>query len=225
MERINMQADRRFDLGTHPSRRLRRSGRVPAILYGEGLKEAISLSLGTKELEKALHLSSGGNVLVDLSVGGDEAKTRTVMFKSIARHPLSGNIEHVDLLEIQMDHKITVEVPIHITGKAQGIALGGILSHETRKVRIECLPAQIPASIDIDVTPLGITQSFHVSDIRLAEGIKILDDPRLTIVSIVAPTIEVAPKTAEEVEAELAESFKEEEKEESKESKETKKEG
>ncbi len=219
MERINMQADRRLEVGTHPAKRLRRSGKVPAILYGAGIKEAISLSLGTKELEKALSAASGGNVFVDLSVGGDEAKPRTVMFKTIARHPLSGNILHVDLLEVQMDHRITVDVPIHITGKAQGIALGGILSHETRKVRIECLPAQIPGSIDIDVTPLGISQSFHISDIHLAEGIKILDDPRLTIVSIVAPTIEVAPKTAEEVEAELAESFKEEEKEEGKEEK------
>ncbi|MDO8426132.1 MAG: 50S ribosomal protein L25 [Deltaproteobacteria bacterium] len=209
MEQINLLAKSRQETGKGPARRLRNSGLVPAVLYGSGIKGAVSISLNGKELQKVLHTAAGGNVLVSLSVEGD--KTRTVMFKDILRHPLKGSIEHVDLLEILMDHKIIVEVPVHITGRAAGLAFGGIVSQDHRKVRVECLPSQIPDSFDVDVTPLGIGQSFHVKDINLPEGLKALDDPDMTIVSVVAPMAEVAPKTAEEVEAELAKSFEEKE--------------
>ncbi len=209
MERINLSAKSRQETGKGPARRLRNSGLVPAVLYGSGIKGAVPVSLNGKELDKILHTAAGGNVLVNLNVEGD--RNRTVMFKEILRHPLKGSIEHVDLLEILMDHKLTVEVPIHIVGKAAGLAFGGIVSQEHRKIKIECLPTHIPDSFDLDVTPLGIGQSLHVKDIQLAEGLRALDDLDMTIVSIVAPTAEVAPKTAEEVEAELAKSFEEKE--------------
>ncbi|MBI5492022.1 MAG: 50S ribosomal protein L25 [Deltaproteobacteria bacterium] len=209
MERINLSAKSRQETGKGPARRLRNSGLVPAVLYGSGIKGAVTISLNGKELDKILHTAAGGNVLVNLNVEG--AKNRIVMFKDVLRHPLKGSIEHVDLLEILMDHKLTVEVPVHIVGKAAGLAFGGIVSQEHRKIRIECLPTHIPDSFDLDVTPLGIGQSLHVKDIQLAEGLRALDDPDMTIVSIVAPTAEVAPKTAEEVEAELAKSFEEKE--------------
>lgn len=209
MERINLTAKSRQETGKGPARRLRNSGLVPAVLYGSSIKGAVSVTLNGKELDKILHTAAGGNVLVNLNVEGD--KNRTVMFKEVLRHPLKGSIEHVDLLEILMDHKLTVDVPVHIVGKAAGLAFGGIVSQEHRKVRIECLPTQIPDSFDLDVTPLGIGQSLHVKDIQLAEGLRALDDLDMTIVSVVAPTAEVAPKTAEEVEAELAKSFEEKE--------------
>ncbi|MBI5903615.1 MAG: 50S ribosomal protein L25, partial [Deltaproteobacteria bacterium] len=205
----------RQQTGKCPAGRLRRGGMVPAVLYGTGVKGAVSLALNTKELEKVLHTAAGGNVLVNLSLEGD--KGTTVMFKDIYRHPVNGGIQHVDLFAIQMDHRITVEVPVHIVGKAVGLAFGGIVQQETRKIRIDCLPSDIPGSVDLDVTPLGIGQSLHVRDVVLKEGLRAIDDPEMTIVSVVAPTAEVAPKTAEEVQAELAKSFEEKEEEEKKE--------
>lgn len=206
MEQLNLKAEPRNGTGKGPSGRLRASGKIPAILYGQEIKGAIPLALDNKELEAILHTAAGGNVIVNLNMAGDK-KARTVMFKVISRHPLKGTIEHIDFVEVLMDRKVMVEVPVHIVGKAEGLAFGGILQQETRKIRIECLPTQIPDSIDLDVTPLGITQAFHVRDIKLPEGVRVLDDPVLTVVSVVAPTAEVAPKTAEEVKAELEKSF------------------
>lgn len=209
MEQINLSAQPREQRGKGPAGRLRAAGRVPGILYGASIQGAIALALDVKELDKALHTHAGGNVLVSLDIAGD--KSRTVMFKEIDRHPLKGTVVHVDLLEVNMDKAVEIEVPVHLSGKAVGLAFGGIVQHETRTIRIECLPALIPDSIDIDITPLGVGQSIHVKDVKLAEGLVAIDEPELTIVSIVSPTAEVAPKTAEEVEAELAKSFAEKE--------------
>lgn len=208
MEEISISANTREEFGKCPSRRLRRDGRVPAILYGTGIDGAMPLSLDGKQLEKVLHTGAGENVLVNLSLVGSKEE-RKVMFKEITRHPLMDIIQHVDLLEVVMDKSITVEVPIHVVGKAEGVAMGGILQQETRKVGIECLPGQIPDSLDADVTTLAIGHALHIRDLKLPEGVKVVDDLDLTVVSIVAPVTEVEEKTPEEVEAELAQSFEE----------------
>ncbi|MEE9543681.1 MAG: 50S ribosomal protein L25 [Thermodesulfobacteriota bacterium] len=219
MEQINMVSQQRVETGKCPSRRLRKAGRVPAILYGAGIKGAIQLSLNNKELEKVLHTGAGENVLINLSFEGDK-DSKMVMLKEITRHPLKESIEHVDLLEVLMDKKVHIEVPIHLVGKAAGLAFGGIVQQETRKVKVECLPDQIPGSLDADITSLEIGQALHISDIVLPEGVKALNDMEETVVSIVAPVAEVEEKTAEEVEEELAKSFEDkdagEEKEEEK---------
>jgi large subunit ribosomal protein L25 len=208
MEQINMVSQQRVETGKCPSRRLRKTGRVPAILYGSSIKGAIRLSLNNKELEKVLHTGAGENVLINLSLEGEKDK-KMVMLKEITRHPLKESIEHVDLLEVVMDKEIHIEVPIHLIGKAVGLAFGGIVQQETRKVRVECLPDQIPASLDADISSLEIGQALHISDIALPEGVKVLNDREETVVSVVAPVAEVEEKTAEEAEAELAKSFEE----------------
>lgn len=212
MEQINLTASQRAETGKNAARRLRSAGRVPAVIYGASIKgDALSISLNNKELDKILHTAAGGNVLVNLRLDG-EAAPRTVMFKEVHLHPLRGSLIHVDMYEVQMDHKITVDVPVHLVGKADGLAFGGIVQVEHRRVRVECFPTQIPDSFELDITPLGVGHSYHVSDIKLAEGVEMLDDPTMTLVSIVSPTAEVAPKTAEEVAAELAKSFEEKDK-------------
>lgn len=222
MERIALTVKSRSETGKCPAGRLRRAGRVPAVLYGKEMKGALSLSLDNKELEKILHTAAGGNVLVDLNVEG-ENKTHTAMFKDIMRHPLKGSIQHVDLVEILMNKKIVVEIPVHVIGKAAGIAFGGIIQQEARTIKIECLPAEIPAGVDADVTPLGVGQALHVRDIKLPEGVRVIDELSMTLVSVVAPTMEVAPKTGEEVQAELAKSFEVKEEDKGKEGKEEEK--
>jgi len=209
MEQINLTAQVRVERGNGPAGRLRAAGRVPGVVYGPGVEGAISVAVDGKELDKALHTHAGGNVLVNLEISGD--KSRTVMFKEIERHPLKGTVIHVDLLEVNLNKTVEVEVPVHLTGKAAGLAFGGIVQHETRTLTIECLPSVIPDSIDVDITSLNVGQSIHVKDIKLADGLTAIDDSELTVVSIVSPTAEVAPKTAEEVEAELAKSFAEKE--------------
>ncbi|MFQ5736601.1 MAG: 50S ribosomal protein L25 [Thermodesulfobacteriota bacterium] len=208
MEEINLSAQPREKTGKCPARRLRSQGFVPAVLYGPKMEGALTLSMSNKELERVLHTAAGGNVLINLAVDGDKA--RKVMFKDVMRHPLRGTLQHVDLFEILMDHKVVVEVPIHITGKAAGLAFGGIIQHEARKISVECLPSQIPSSIDLDITPLEVGDSLHVKDLNLPEGVVSADDPEQTIIAVVPPVVEAAPKTAEEIEAELASSFAEE---------------
>jgi large subunit ribosomal protein L25 len=207
MEQLNLAAKMREVFGKGPSGRLRRSGFVPGNLYGPSIEKNVPLTFNTKEVEKVLSGHSAGNVLVNLDVEGYGNKT--VMFKELQLHPVMGTIEHIDLIEVLMDHKVTVEVPVHIVGKAEGVTLGGILQQGSREIKVECLPTQIPETIEVDVTRLVIGQSLHIGDITLPEGISTLDDPKTTIVSVVAPTVEEEVKTAEEVEAELAESFEE----------------
>lgn len=207
MEQYDLAALIREEFGKGPAGRLRRNGQLPANLYGPNIEKNVPITLKSREVERALHGHAGGNVLIKLDVKGFGKKT--VMFKELQRHPASGDIEHIDLIEVLMGHKVTVEVPIQIVGKSEGVILGGILQQESRKIKFECLPSSIPDSIDVDVTALGIGQSLHIEDIALPGGLISLDDPKATIVSIVAPTVEPEVKTAEEVEAELAESFEE----------------
>jgi large subunit ribosomal protein L25 len=212
MEQLDLAARIREEFGKGPSGRLRRSGFVPANLYGPSIEKNVPITLKTKEVEKVLQGHSAGNAIISLDVEGYGKKT--VMFKELQLHPARDTIEHIDLIEVLMDQKVIVEVPLTIVGKSEGVAIGGILQQESREIKVECLPSIIPDSIDVDVTRLGIGQSLHVGDIVLPEGLVSQDDATTTIVSVVAPTVEAEVKTAEEVEAELAESFEEKEGEE-----------
>ncbi|MBI3398605.1 MAG: 50S ribosomal protein L25 [Deltaproteobacteria bacterium] len=216
MEQVELTAQQRTGLGKGAVKKLKREGLIPCVLYGPASKETTPLVIKTLDLSKALATEAKGNVLVNLKIEGDKKKARRVMFRGFQRDPLKRNIIHVDLYELMMDHKITVDVPIHLTGKAQGVALGGILQHEARTLKIECLPNQIPDKIDVDVAHLAIGHSIHVKDIALPQGLKVEGDPNTTIALVTAPTAEVEVKTAEEAKAEIAKSFevKEEEKKE-----------
>ena len=196
MEQVDMSAWPRKEIGKGPCGRLRRQGFIPAVLYGPGMDENLYLKLGIKEVEKALFTHSSGNMLVNLKVEGEGA--RTVMFKTLTRDPLRDTIEHIDLLNILMDHKVVAEVPVVIKGQALGIADGGILQQETRKLRVECLPTQIPDRIEVDVKELGIGDSIHVRDLTLPEGVRVKDDEGTTIVLVSVPAAEVEVKPAVE---------------------------
>jgi len=210
MEKIVLSAQPRDSRGKGPARRLRASGRVPAVLYGAGIEGSIPLALDNKELEKVLSTGAGGNVLVSLQVEGDK-DPRNVMFKEVDRDPVVSSINHVDLIEIVMGTKVTVEVPINLVGKSEGEAAGGTLHLDARSIEVECLPSRIPDSIDVDVTDLAIGDSIHVGSLQLEEGLKVLADPETTIVSVVAPKAEEEAVSAEEAEEAIAQSFEEKE--------------
>jgi large subunit ribosomal protein L25 len=197
-QQVNLQAATRSNTGKGAARTFRRAGKVPAVIYGHG-REPEALVVDAPALSKMLMGISAGSTIVDVTVDG-RAPVK-VLIREIQRNPIRpADIMHVDLYEIHADEKITVEVPVHLTGTADGVRnFGGVLDHILRTLEIEVFPGDIPASIDLDVTPLGIGQSLYVRDIKV-EKAEILNDEDLPVVTVVATRAEeVAPAAAEEV--------------------------
>jgi large subunit ribosomal protein L25 len=189
------------------ARKLRASGRIPAICYRRNA-ESVAVSLDPKELDRLIrNASSGINTLIDLKMaGGGDFDGRQVLIKELQRDPISGDYLHADLYAVDLLQKIHVSVPIQIKGSAIGVTQdGGILDHATRELDVECLPNAIPEEFAVDVSELEVGQSLHVRDIEVLEGVEILNDPDVSIVSVVAPAIveeeAVVDEAAEEGEA------------------------
>lgn len=169
------------------ARQLRRSGKIPAVLYGQG--ECVLLTVNPDELVKILKAQAGSTVLVSLTVDGAKTKaSRTALLRDYQVDPITGSVLHADLFEISMDKPIRVKVPVHVTGGIPaGVKEGGVLHNNTRELHIECLPAVMPDQIDVDASSLGISQGIHLKDVARREGIRFLDDEDLMIVSVAAP--------------------------------------
>ncbi len=183
------------------ARKLRAQGRIPAVLYGAG-SEAQSITVDPKRLEKVLRGSGAGmNTLIDLDLAG---KHDTVLVKALQRDPVRGRYLHADFYRVDLTKKIEVTVPVHLTGKAVGVDFGGLLDHPVRELLVECLPNQIPESIDVDVTALEVGMSIHVNEVTLPEGIEVKTEGSLAVATVVVPKAveEEAPEGAEEVLAE-----------------------
>lgn len=210
MEQLEMTVKLRDNTGKGVARKLRSNGLIPAIFYGHKT-EPISLSLNPVDLKKILSSGSGRNTLITLKFEGK--KERVALLKDLQVSPLKREYLHADLYEVQMDEKITARIPIHFTGKAVGVKEGGIEQHIRREFDIRCLPGSLVDFIEVDVTNLAIGDSIHVRDVKLPEGIEVLDPGADTIVSIVAPTAEKVV-TPEEAAAQLAASLAEPKKEE-----------
>jgi large subunit ribosomal protein L25 len=209
----SLNGEQRTGTGKSFVRKLRVAGRIPAIYYGRG-EQPISLTVNAKEVETLIHGSAGANVIVDLMVAGAATADRKALIREIQRDPVQGNILHLDLQHISLTEKITVEVPIELIGIPVGVKDGGgILEHVLREVEVECLPTDIPAHLEADVTMLNIGDSLHVSDLK-AERVTILTEADRPIATVVPPTIleEAAPAAEEAVaEPELVSGKKEEE--------------
>jgi len=214
MERPVLSAEIREGVGKGKARKLRAKGLIPAIFYSPQ-SQSIPLVIDSKEFVKTLQTEAGENVLIDLNIRkGDQADRKVVMVKDIQIDPLQGTTLHTDFYEVAMDERVTVEVPIHLVGKPEGIKMGGILEQIRRVIQIQSLPGDIPKSIDVDVSSLNIGDSIHVQDIQ-TEKAKILFDTNFTIATVVPPVVE-EKKIVEEVVAEAAEEVEVKEKEEEK---------
>ena len=195
---VSLEAARRDAVGKGVARKLRAGGRIPAVYYGRG-EDSIPLTVSLKELESVIHSAEGSNVIVDLKVSGDKAKDRKALIREIQRDPVAGLILHLDLQHISLTERITVEVPIVLVGTPIGVKdAGGILEHLLREVEVECLPTEIPAKLEVDVSGLAIGDSLHVSDIK-AERAEIKTEMDRAIAAVVPPTILEEVKPAEEV--------------------------
>lgn len=190
---IVVEASKRTDLGKNASRRLRSAGMVPAVLYG-GEGGVQSLTVDPKIIEAILHSEAGENTLFGLKINPGGVVPGRVMIKEHQIDPITDRVTHADFMRIAMDKAIRVQVAIHHVGIAKGVKLqGGILDHPLREVEVECLPADIPERIEVDITELDLGKSLRVSDLTVPPGVKILTDPGMAFISVVAPTIEKEP--------------------------------
>lgn len=182
MERIGLQATLRKELGKGPSRRLRRTGLIPAVLYGPH-REPLALAVKPKELKEVL--SSGENVLVDLIIqeaGG--AQSKIAMVKECDLAPLRNVPRHVDLYEISLEEAIRVEVPLQFVGEPRGVSLGGTLSPLVWSVEVSCLPEKVPHELKVDCTRLNVGDLLYARDLVVPEGVRLLTDPSSAIVTV-----------------------------------------
>ena len=202
-EQVTLSATSRTEKGKGIARRLRREGKLPAVVYGHKT-DPIALTIDAKQLFNLIGGKSE-HKLFGLSIAENgKPIEKTVMIKEVQIDPLKRTFLHVDFFEVSMDEEITLSLAIKLVGEAPGVEMGGILQQVRREIEIRCLPAQIPDSLEIDVSALNIGDSVHLNDVQLPEGIKVLDDVDLTIVTVLAPTVEKEPEP-EEVEGELAE--------------------
>ncbi len=193
-----IKAEKRDVFGKNASRRIRKGGKVPAILYGEA-KASIPLILDKKDIFRILKSETRENTIFKVTY---DSESRDTMIKEMQKDPTTDELLHIDLIQIVMDKAIRVSVPIVPLGEAIGIKQdGGFVDFMTREVEIECLPKNIPEHINIDISNLHLHQSLKVEDISLPEGIKIITDPQTVLVLIELPhkEEEVAKEVVEEV--------------------------
>ncbi len=186
MELLELTANVRKTTGKGTGRSLRREGRIPGILYGPKT-EPIMLSLNTRELEKVI--KDNGSVYTPMNltiINGDSIK-KSAMIKELQLHPVTGTYVHVDFYEISLDKKIQVQVAVEITGKAPGVEEGGALQIIRRELDVMCLPLDIPDSIVVDVSGLGIGDSIHLGELPVSEGVELLGDGGLTVIAVSSP--------------------------------------
>jgi large subunit ribosomal protein L25 len=204
MAEQRLVADKREETGKGPARRLRASGRVPAILYGHGM-DPVGLSVDARDLFHLFHTGAGTNVLVDLVVDGDE---HLALPKAVERDHIKGRYIHVDFLVVRRDEKIQIDVPIRVVGEAAGVKMGGVLEHHLWELHVECLPTNVPEGIDVDVSELEIGSSLRVGDLRAPEGATILTNQDESVIAVTQPQAPVEveeEEAAEAVEGEAAE--------------------
>jgi large subunit ribosomal protein L25 len=190
MKSVALKAYPRAQVQRAEVTKLRRAGRVPATIYGR-LAKPQNLEVNSKEFADLLHHAVSENLLVDLSVENDARSKRLALVQEIQHHPLDGKVLHVDFHEVAENEKVTVQVPVETSGEAAGVKVGGgVLEHVLFKLKVRCLPKDLPEQIVIDVTPLEIGKSIHLGDIKAPEGVEILGDKHITVVAVSAPRAE-----------------------------------
>lgn len=192
MSEVRIAAEPRTEFGKGGARRTRRAGRVPAVLYGHGLAPR-HISLPAHELMHALKTDAGSNVLLTVELSG---KSELALPKEIQRHPIRGSFEHVDLVVVRRGEKVTVDVPVVLTGDAPADVL---VDQQAMTVSVEAEATHIPGSVEVDISTLSVGSGIAAGDLKLPQGTKLVVDPEYVVVQGLA-----AP-TAAQVEAELGE--------------------
>ncbi|HEV2075235.1 MAG TPA: 50S ribosomal protein L25 [Thermoleophilaceae bacterium] len=198
--RPSLAVEERTERGSRATRRLRRAGLVPGVLYGGGNDGAISFQVGSRELRQTLQQ---GSAVIDVAVDG--GSPRPVIVKDQQFHPVRGEVMHLDFLQVRLDEKIqsTVRVDLEGADEAPGVKEGGVLEHVTRELAIEALPTDIPEHVTVDVSGMEINGTMHLAEIAVPDGVELLDDLEETIVATITPPSEVVEEPEVEEETEL----------------------
>jgi large subunit ribosomal protein L25 len=194
MPDITLTSEPRTQLGSRPSGRLRREGKVPAVVYGLGT-DAQSIAVPARELQHILAGEAGANTLIALDVDGESVLT---LARQIHRHPTRGELVHVDFVRIDRDVAVSAEIPIHALGEAEGVKDGGLLEQIMFHLTIEAMPGDIPVALEIDVSALGIGDQLRVEDMTLPEGVSTQVEPDTVVVQVAAPRIAAEEEEGEE---------------------------
>jgi len=196
MEELVLKAQRRDGRGKGVSRRIRATGRLPVVMYGEG--ENLALVVDSRELRKLLTTEAGSNALMRLNVEGEESVDRVVMVRELQSDPVRGEFVHADLLRISMDREVEIEVPIELEGVPIGVTrddghLGQLLS----ELSVRCLPNAIPSSIKADVSKMEIGDVLHVSDLHVPAGVEVVTEREEAVANVTVVTVELEAEPAE----------------------------
>jgi large subunit ribosomal protein L25 len=203
-ERTKLTVKTRERLGTGESRRLRRQGLVPGVLYGSG--DPVAICVEERELRRALTGDAGLHSILDVEIDGT-GKTHASILKDYQVDNVRGGVTHVDLHEVRLDQPITASVTLHLVGgeDAPGVREGGVLSQPLRELQVSALPLEVPEHIDIDVSQMATGDTLRVADVPVGENVTLLDDPETVVATVTAPTREIAPE--EMLEGEVAEAL------------------
>ena len=198
---LKLVAERREGTGKGVARKLRAAGRVPAVVYGQGTESA-AVSVDAKELYHVLH-AGGANVLLDLVVDG---KPQLALARDVQRDHIHNRFVHVDFLAVSRTEKITIDVPVRVVGESVGVKAGGVLEHHLWEIQAECLPGDVPDSIEADISELAVGDSLKVADLAAPSGVTILSPEDELVLAVVPPQArEVEEVAAEAAEGELPE--------------------
>ena len=192
---VTLRAETGRTQGSRPSRRLRRTGQVPAVVYGKDM-EAQAIAVDGRELHGVLHTEAGLNALINLEIDG--AKKRLTMAKMVDRHPVRGEITHVDFVTISLTEKTRAEVTLDLQGDPIGVREGGIIETINNSVLVEALPTEIPTSIVIDVSGMDVGDTLRVSDLPVIDGVEYIADLDEPLITVVLPAAEIAAEVVEE---------------------------
>jgi len=193
MPEFVVPAESRSETGKNVNRRLRSRGMIPGVVYGMG-KDSVAVAVSPRELGAILKSASGENTLFDLDLGGTRRK---VILKEFQREPLRGQLLHADFYEVALDKLLEVKVHVELTGTPVGVKLqGGLVDFVTRELELECLPADIPEKILVDIAHLELGKHFRVSDLKLGDKVKVLTEADIVIAHVVLPRAEVVAETA-----------------------------
>jgi large subunit ribosomal protein L25 len=199
-----LEAIPRGSFGKNEARRTRREGRVPAVVYGtageSGTHEATAIAVDPRALLRILHSDSGANTLISLKLAG--TGDARVLIKEYQLDPVTHAVLHADFYRVRMDRAIQVTIPVLVKGEPKGVKQqGGILEFVRREIEIECLPADIPENVEIDVSDLGLHQGIRVKDIAVNPKWTLVSEPEMMLVHVILPKAEEAPPTPEAVAA------------------------
>lgn len=211
MQELELVGNLRDKFGKGSARRLRVSGMIPAVLYSGGRTTTISLS--QREVIKLIGTGASENVIFQLNIQGEAKKERKVMVKDLQFDPLKGTLLHADFYEVQMDKEVTIKVPIALIGRAAKVEeKQAMVELLLRELEVQCLPGAIPANIEFDISGLEVSDVVHVKDIKVPQGLKVLNEPRETFLTVSSRRVEEKVAVEEAAEAkEEKEEVKEEE--------------